>query len=241
MLPLHPPVTHLLFDLDGTLVGNRNFPLSFEFIQRSLRALRKYGGWIRAVRALAAIQKEFRVPSSDLTNDQRVLRRFAAIFKIDDEEARKILRENLFFIFPKLERHFFPMPGSGPFIDWARGRFPLFLATNPVWPPEIIELRVRWAGIDPASFTGMSHVRRMHFCKPRREYYEEILEQEGLNEDQCLLIGNDLKMDLPATEVGIRVFIVVPQGPLREIQRPAGHALAWSGTYTDLRDLLEQQ
>ena len=54
-----------------------------------------------------------------------------------------------------------------------------------------------------------------------------------------MLIGNEIKMDLPATAVGIRVFIIT-EGPLKELPRPAGHALAWSGTYEDLRHLLDQ-
>ena len=48
----------------------------------------------------------------------------------------------------------------------------------------------------------------MHFCKPNREYYEEILASLGLKAGECLMIGNDVQDDLRAREVGIRTFLV---------------------------------
>ena len=43
-------------------------------------------------------------------------------------------------------------------------------------------------------------------CKPTLEYYEELLAQEKFKAEDCLLIGNERKMDLPATRAGIAVF-----------------------------------
>ena len=86
---------------------------------------------------------------------------------------------------------------------------------------------MQWAGIDPKIFSAMTHVRKMRACKPAARYYEDILEQQGLKPDECLLIGDNTKMDLPATKVGIRVFIVGKKsklGGLRSRARGAGLA-----------------
>jgi FMN phosphatase YigB (HAD superfamily) len=239
-MPLTPPVRHLLVDLDGTLLGNRSVPLSLEFARRSLEAMRKYGGWRKSVRTLLTIQQELKRASRETTNDNRVIRHFAEAVGVPHEEGRRLLREHLAAIFPALERHFYPVPGAREFLEWARERYPLTLATNPVWPPEIVELRVRWAGIDPSIFGFVTHVRRMHACKPEKAYYEEILELQGLKADECLLVGDDVKMDLPATKAGVRVFIVGKYARLARLEPKGARAQAWRGSYADLRALLTE-
>jgi FMN phosphatase YigB (HAD superfamily) len=238
------PVKHLLVDLDGTLLGNRNFSLSFDFLGRTLHTLKKYGGVKNTLSTLVEIYREFGKSSVEAANDIRVVAIFARRMGVGLEEARKILREGLTTIFPELQKHFYPIPGSYDFLEWARLNYPLTLATNPVWPPEIIEMRVKWAGIDPAIFGFITHVRIMHATKPRPEYYQEILDLQGLKADDCLLIGDNVKMDLPATRVGIRVFIINSKPKdfktkIHSLKYPHAHAHAWKGSYMELRTLLE--
>jgi FMN phosphatase YigB (HAD superfamily) len=236
---LQTPVKHLLVDLDGTLLGNKNFSLSIDFVKQSLNTLRKYGGWRKSIGTLIGINDALKRKNPDLTNDKRVIELFAKRMKMDHEKSREFLRESLFSIFPNLEKHFYPVQGAKDFLEWAHGKFPLTLATNPVWPPEIVELRVRWAGLDSKLFTSMTHIRRMHACKPEPEYYQEILAQEGLKAEDCMLIGDDTKMDLPATRVGIRVFIVGDYKKPHAYPPRKNDALAYRGSYKDLKKLLE--
>src|ERR1700746_452806 len=90
---LGAPVKHLLVDLDGTLLGNRPFPLSFDFMNRALGVLRKYGGVKKAAAALFEIYREFGRPSPELTNDKRVVDLFSRRMNLSIEEARRVLRE----------------------------------------------------------------------------------------------------------------------------------------------------
>lgn len=235
------PVRQLLVDLDGTLLANHAFTLSVDFARQAVAAMSRYtGGTRKAISTLLAIRKEFESPSSrSLANDVRVVTLVAERLTVTAEEARQILRENLSSIFPALERHFYPVAGSKDFLEWAKDRYPLVLATNPVWPPEIIELRVRWAGIDPTIFRSITHVRRMNACKPKSAYYQQILEQEGFKAEECLLVGDNMKMDLPATQVGIRVFIVGKFKATTPLKYPKAQAQAWRGTYAGLRSMLE--
>lgn len=238
-LTLDAPVRHLLVDLDGTLVGYREVGVSWNFVKGALGELRRYGGWRKAASTLLALQKELKRKGQARMNDVRAVELFAKRMGMDPTEARRILREGLFVIFPRLEKHFFPIPGAREFLAWAHGRYPLILATNPVWPPEIVDLRVRWAGIDPSMFRFMTHVRTMRACKPEPEYYEAILRQQGLPASDCLLVGNELKMDLPATRIGIRVFIVGKRAKPERLPPRKGRALAWRGSYSHLKALLE--
>jgi FMN phosphatase YigB (HAD superfamily) len=237
---LKHPVKHLFVDLDGTLLGNRNLSMSVDFVRKALGTLRKYTTLQVAASTLLAINNEFKRFSPDFTNDIRVVSLFSERLGLSVEEGRKILREGVQLIFPGLEKHFFPIPGAREFLDWAKDHYTLTLATNPVWPTEIIELRLKWAGIDPAIFGLISDIRTMHACKPAREYYEELLKLQGLDAEDCLLIGNELKMDLPATRAGVRVFIVGDFKRVEPIRHPEGTALAWKGPYAALRQMLER-
>jgi FMN phosphatase YigB (HAD superfamily) len=233
------PVKHLLVDLDGTLLGNRNIYLSYDFVRQALSSLKVYGGVAMAVRSLLSVGRELKKTSEDLTNDIRIVEIFSRQMNVSIEEARRVLRDSVMTIFPTLEKHFYPIQGAKEFLDWAKERYPLTLATNPIWPPEIIELRVKWAGIDPSIFADITHVRRMHAYKPSPQYYEEILKLNNLNASECLLIGDNVKMDLPATRVGIRVFIVGKYKNLTPIQISKARAQAWRGNYPALRKILE--
>lgn len=241
-MELGPPIRHLLVDLDGTLLGNKSVPLQIDFVGRALKSLKQYGGLKKRMKALLAVHTALRSPSKDVTNDVRAIAVFSKLMEISQDEGKKLLRETIGVIFPALERHFYPMPGAKDFLGWARDHYPLTLATNPVWPKEIVQLRLRWAGVDPDTFGRLTLVNQMHACKPEPMYYEEILAQEKLSPEECLLIGDDVRMDLPATRVGIRVFIVDGEakpdkiGPLRFA---GARALAWRGTYPILRRSLE--
>lgn len=233
------PVKNLLVDLDGTLLGNRNLSLSLQFVKKAVQALKPLGGTGHALSTLLAIQKELHRESGDRTNDVRVVDLFARKMNLTPEKAREIIREKLFIIFPELKKYFFPVPGALEFLEWARNKHTLILATNPVWPPEIQELRVKWAGIDPTWFKSITHIRKMNACKPSPKYFAQILEQEGFSPDDTLHIGDELKMDLPATKVGIRVFLVGPYKKISPVKLKGAKAEAWRGSYQHLRQFLE--
>jgi FMN phosphatase YigB (HAD superfamily) len=241
-IELKHPVKHLLVDLDGTLLGNRNLPLSVDFMAQALSAMkRQVGSWRKAANTLLAIRKEFERPHNEITNDNRIVQIFSNSVGVSLDEGRKLLRESVFLIFPKLERYFFPIPGAKDFLNWASEHYTMTLATNPVWPVEIIELRLQWGGIDPKMFKRITDIRSMRACKPAPEYYRQILDLEQLKPEECLLIGNEMKMDLPAVRTGIPVFIVGAFKQVSLLQYPGGEAPAWRGSYSHLRAALERQ
>jgi FMN phosphatase YigB (HAD superfamily) len=235
-------VRHLLVDLDGTLLGARNVPVQLEFLFRTLRAFRKHGGLWAAWKALAAIQRELKhAPPEvirELTNDKRVAGAFANAIGLPVVEAEKVLNDAISAIFPRLERYFYPLQEAMGFLDWARTRYPMTLATNPVWPLEIVEMRMRWAGLEPSWFTRITHAASMHSAKPSPGYYREILQDQQLRAEDCMLIGNEFKMDLPATRVGIPVFIVTRDKVAQPVKTSDDAAPAWKGSFSNLKTML---
>jgi FMN phosphatase YigB (HAD superfamily) len=231
-------VSHLLVDLDGTLVGAKDLSLAFEFLKRTLPVIKKQGTWLDTLRAVRSMRDVLDQPNPDNTNHKRSTQAFARVMGLPFEKADQLLTQLLSEQFPELEKHFYPIPGAEDFLNWARDHYPLVLATNPVWKEEIVRLRIRWAKIDPSLFSWITHSERMHACKPTSEYYLEILQQSQLKHSQCLLIGNDPKMDLPAVLVGIPVFIVANIKKMEPIRLKGQKAPAWTGGFKHLKQLL---
>jgi FMN phosphatase YigB (HAD superfamily) len=231
---------HLLVDLDGTLVAAENLALSLDFVWKLAVSLRPYTSFKGGALLLQRLLEETKKVGADLTNAERLIGHVEKALNLSAAEAERVLHTVLSDIFPKLERYFYPVVGAKDFIDWASGRYSLTLATNPVWPIELVKMRVKWGGLLPDLFPSMTHAHRMHSYKPSREYYLEILKQEDYRPEDCLLIGNEYKMDLPATMVGVSVFIVKPEAEKIRSIRPywKGNALAWEGNFEHLRKML---
>lgn len=232
-----PVFQHLLLDLDGTLIHSGNFLLNFEFIARILPMLKHFQGWKVAFRTLKEMQDVVKSPSAEKTNQERVIEIFQNNFKISREEAEKHLLKSIQTVFPKLESHFGKILGAAQFIDWAKDHYTLTLTTNPMWTAEFVHMRMRWGGINPDYFRSITTADRMHACKPLPDYYQEVLKQEKFEARDCLLIGNERKMDLPATNSGIAVFLIRPTTTRLTCidQNLPG---AWRGNYQHLKEFL---
>lgn len=82
------------------------------------------------------------------------------------------------------------------------------LATNPIFPSIATESRIKWAGLSPSDFEKYTSYENSHFCKPNPKYFAEVIEDLGVEPDECLMVGNDLGEDTPAESLGMKVFIV---------------------------------
>lgn len=242
-------IKHLLLDLDGTLVHGDGIPMRIDFLRRMMRSWRFYGGAWKSLQAFHRMQISVESPphpTHPLTNEEKMVTAFSQSFKLGLEDARRVLTESVCGVFPHLKKHFFPVPGATHFVQWAKTKYSLILATNPIWMPEVVELRVNWANLSLSDFASFTDARRMHSCKPRIEYYQELLQQEGLNPTECLMVGNDRKNDLPAIQLGIPVYLLSSDSgssreDYRKIRVKSISTPAWLGTYAGLQRLLNER
>lgn len=82
------------------------------------------------------------------------------------------------------------------------------LATTPMFPSIATESRIRWAGMEPEDFEIFTTYENYHYCKPNLNYYKEILEQLGVQPEECLMVGNDVGEDMITEELGMKVFLM---------------------------------
>ena len=232
---------HILCDLDGTLIYSGDARVHLTFFWKTVQSLKRHQGLRAAIRTLNESRSILKIPSVVESNFERLIQVFQKNLKLNYAEAIEEMKISVADIFPTLKSHFGEIKGAAEFVSWASAHYDLTLATNPVWSIDLVKLRMRWGGINPDFFKSITTSDRMHSCKPTREYYREILLLENWKAEDCLLIGNERAMDLPATRVGIAVFLIRPKHKeLICIETPSSKSPgAWSGTYQHLQDFLE--
>lgn len=85
----------------------------------------------------------------------------------------------------------------------------LILSTNPVFPSIATNKRIEWAGLGVDEFEYISYYDNSHYCKPKLEYFKEILDYTELKADECYVIGNDVSEDMGAVTLGFEGFLVL--------------------------------
>ena len=95
-------------------------------------------------------------------------------------------------------------------MDWALAAgHEVVIATDPLFPLQATEERVRWAGLDPEQFSLISAFETFHFSKSHIAYFAELLGRLGWPDRQIIMVGNDLQRDLvPARALGLTTFRV---------------------------------
>lgn len=111
------------------------------------------------------------------------------------------------------------------------------LATNPVFPREVIAERMRWAGLTGLPWRLITSYEDMHFAKPNPRFYTEVLQRIGRQPAECVMIGNDTRDDLVATTIGVKTFLL--EG--RIVHREDALVPTWQGTLENFHQLVRQR
>lgn len=112
-------------------------------------------------------------------------------------------------IFHTLSEYGKPIDGACAFIERASKKgYTLCLATNPIFPTSAVLERLRWSGVDYDVFSFIPGLEIMNTCKPNREYYLDLALRLDVDPGDCLMVGNDVQQDLPASETGMGTFLV---------------------------------
>lgn len=88
-------------------------------------------------------------------------------------------------------------------------KYAMIIATNPIYPAEAVRQRLEWSGLsnDFEDYALVTHAENMHFVKPSPAYYAEIVARVGVEPDEAIMVGDNLKNDiLPAQQVGLHTY-----------------------------------
>lgn len=234
-----------LFDLDGTLLSIE----AEEFLKYYFGALSSEFKDLCAdqddfIGLLMGSTKKMIKNDGSCSNQQAFMGDFMEKMEITDQaEAEKIKeRFNQFYQtkFAALDQYFeIDRETPAEIIKYlkAQGK-KLVLATNPLFPKAAVEKRLGWIGIDAADFELLTHYENMSYAKPNPNYYREILEKIDAEAENCLMIGNDLKEDAVASELGIKTIIIEDKVIKRE---DSDYPVAWQGSLKEFEELIKKE
>ena len=226
----------ILFDLDGTLL---DIDLD-DFLQRYFGALSETVAKIvpdenavpKAMEALMEATSMMMQPHPGETNQQVFHRDWKESTGIDLDEHWDLFEKFYDERFPLLGDGMGPHPGAHESLKTAREcGLKIAIATNPIFPLKAVKGRMAWAGIDPTQVDVITSYENMYASKPHLEYFRQTAKMIDVDPSDCLMVGDDPGLDLPASDTGMRTYYV---GDARNTSAD------YSGPLTALPDLLRR-
>jgi FMN phosphatase YigB (HAD superfamily) len=204
-------ITHLLVDLDDTLLQNSMEIFAPPYYKALSTYLAEYvSPQVMLPKLLEGTDAMMKNTNPSLTLEHAFDQVFYPGIGLSKEKIRPNLNEFYDSIFPTLKKYTSEIPEAKVMIKEAlQIGLKIVVATNPLFPLKAIHHRLEWAGLSPKEipYSLVASYETFHFTKPNPAYYEEILTKLGINSDKCVMVGNDPEMDIrPATSIGIRCF-----------------------------------
>jgi len=207
-------INTIMFDLDGTLL-----PMDDEkFRDAYLKSINSFiygnlGEKNFTKYMLYAIEKMQKDKDGSLTNMQKFIRYFNEVSTIKYDIFKRYVDEYYIKEFDRLscnaeKESLVKMTVS---VIKKKG-YNMILASNALFPKKAIEVRLKWSGLNAGDFSFIANIDNMHYIKPNLEYYKEILAVNDVNEEACIMVGNDVDEDLIASELGVSTFYLNEYG-----------------------------
>ena len=202
----------VLFDLDGTLL---NIDLD-SFLRDYFTALEAAASGF-SVRpgsppVLAAIKDSTSAmmrPHPGRTNREVFYEDFHSRTGVDLNSEWQVFEDFYADEFPGLMGSCRPMPGARTAVESVLDLgLRVAIATNPIFPMAAVRHRLMWAGLDDLPLDVITTYETMHACKPFPEYFRQTAELVGVSPSECMMVGDDRFLDLPAADAGMRTFYV---------------------------------
>ncbi|MBN1483391.1 MAG: HAD family hydrolase [Chloroflexia bacterium] len=229
---MNTPLRAVLFDLDGTLLGNdmdRFLPPYLERISAHVAHLvppKKFvADLLRSTGVMAA-------NDGRASNEEVFAQDFYPRLGVPREALEPLLIDFYQTDFDKLRQYTERKPAARRVVRRAFDLgYDVVIATNPLFPRVAVRRRLEWAGVADFPYTLITTYENSHACKPDLRYFEEILVKIDRPAAACLVVGDEA-MDMVAARLGCRTFLVpgprtaldldIPQptyqGPLAEVE-----------------------
>ena len=200
----------VLFDLDGTLLPMDQDKFIQDYLGRMAAFLAPHGYAPQLLlNAILAGTQALVQNDGHANNDDLFWQVFSQVLGRDARQDADLLTQFYLGEFQQV-RHscgFDPRAAEAVRSIRAMG-LNTILATNPLFPAVATHSRLRWAGLEPEEFLRITTYENSRFCKPNPDYYRQLLEEENLLPEECLMVGNDVREDMVAQSLGMAVFLL---------------------------------
>ncbi len=200
----------VLFDLDGTLLPMDQDAFTRGYFKLLAKKLMPSGyepeGLVKAIwHGTAAMVAN----DGSCSNEEAFWKDFTGIYGRKALEDRPVIEEFYTAEFQGARAFCGYTPEAEKTVAMLKeAGLRVVLATNPIFPAIATESRIRWAGLAPEDFELYTTYENIGFSKPNPDYYREILRRLGLSAQECIMVGNDVREDMVAEQLGMKVFLL---------------------------------
>ena len=200
----------VLFDLDGTLLPLDQDEFVKAYLSSMILAMEKHGYdkdfFLRSIwDGIRTMEKN----DGERLNEEVFLERFEACLGEPLDRVLSLLDTYYRTDFQDIRLICgFNKEAKETVTECRRMGLRTVLATNPLFPSIATNSRVRWAGLDTEDFELITTYENSRYAKPNPKYYLALAEQLGVLPEECLMVGNDVRDDMIASTVGMKVFLL---------------------------------
>lgn len=207
-----PSVRAILFDLDGTLLDLdlggflKRYFAALDEASAPLAAAHPPGEFMASLHRAVGRMME---PHPGETNEQTFYRELLETTGVDLRLHWPLYERFYRDVFPSLAGTSGPASGAREVVMTAfELGLKVAIATNPIFPRVAVEHRLAWAGLADLEFDAITTYEAMVACKPHADYYRQTAAMLGVSPAECMMVGDDRALDMPAADVGMRTFYV---------------------------------
>lgn len=202
----------VLFDLDGTLLDidlTSFLGRYFDALAQTLENMVPSEGVEAAMSAMGEATSAMMRPHPGQTNEDVFYDEFEALAGLDLRDHSDVFERFYEERFPALGKDYGPRLGAIESIEAAREcGLKVAIATNPIFPRRAIEHRLGWAGLRATDMDLVTSFEIMYACKPLTAYFKQTAEMLDVDPSQCLMVGDDPALDMPAADIGMSTYFV---------------------------------
>ena len=212
--------THILLDMDGTLIGQPGALFHNLFALGVLFRMHSFGSTMQLLRAAQKAKKILLGGHSFATNEEAFFETLATELKSSRDRIETFMRKFFDSDYPFVCLFLHSESYARKLVDLLHASHRhITLATNAVFGRREIELRLQASDLFLHDFDLVTSWDTMQTAKPQTEFFSETLQKIGASPENTVMIGNDPYYDLPAHKLGIQTLLVGPKLSLKDIVR----------------------
>ncbi len=201
--------THVLIDMDGTLIGQPGAMFAQLFAALAFFRLRKLGTSTQVVRALRSAKQMLLSPHPFATNEDAFFETLASELQVNRQKAERFAQKFFDSDYPFICLFLHSEPDARRLVDALRiAGAHITLATNAIFGRREIELRLQASDLYLHDFDLVTSWDVMKTTKPHADFFSTTLDLVGATPETTVMIGNDPYYDLPAHQLGINTLLV---------------------------------
>ncbi|NMA95021.1 MAG: HAD family hydrolase [Clostridiales bacterium] len=198
----------VLLDMDGTLIDNDRNRFGAEYTELVYRRFPQEIPFDKFKEAIYISFEAMTQNNGQKTNEEVFQETFFPLINFPIPEGIKIFDHVHKYDFSSLKREDEVKPETyGVVKKIFDMRYKVVIATNPIFPLDVMYERLRWANIEKLPFDLVTSYETSTYAKPNPLYYREILDKIGEKPENCLMVGDE-HMDMVAALIGIKTMFI---------------------------------